>query len=125
MSHSFGSIGETALTRTSTRSAIGHSTNLIGREDNIIVIRGGVDGQRNVYTQMYTAVEEFFPESGILEEEGVSLDVVSETQRSYPLQRVNTAASDLVGHNNGDRPGGFVLVVDGGALATVITRASS
>ncbi|KAF9818947.1 hypothetical protein IEO21_02361 [Rhodonia placenta] len=101
-----------------TAIAIGHSTNLIGREDNIIVIRGGVDGQRDVYTQMYTAVEEFFPESGILGEEGVSLDVVSETQRSYPLQRVNTAASDLVGHNNGARPGGFVLVVDGGALAT-------
>ncbi|OSX66767.1 hypothetical protein POSPLADRAFT_1044103 [Postia placenta MAD-698-R-SB12] len=85
-----------------TAIAIGHSTNLIGREDNIIVIRGGVDGQRDVYTQMYTAAEEFFPESGILEEKGVSLDVVSETQRSYPLQRVNTAASDLVGHNNGD-----------------------
>lgn len=33
-----------------------------------------------------------------------------------PLRRTATGVSDLVGPNNGYRPGGFVLVIDGGAL---------
>ncbi|KAI0766330.1 phospholipid-translocating P-type ATPase [Trametes elegans] len=102
-----------------TAIAIGHSTNLISREDNIIIIRGGGEDHTPVYLQMVNAIEEFFPESGILQDENVGYDegLVQEQQASgYPLRRVNTGASSLVGHNNGDRPGGFVLVIDGGAL---------
>ncbi|KAI0374619.1 phospholipid-translocating P-type ATPase [Pilatotrama ljubarskyi] len=102
-----------------TAIAIGHSTNLIGRDDNIIIIRGGGEGSTPVYMQMLNAVEQFFPESGILQDEAVGLDESTEQQqntRGYPLQRVNTGVSSLVGHNNGDRPGGFVLVIDGSAL---------
>ncbi|KAH9848849.1 phospholipid-translocating P-type ATPase [Lenzites betulinus] len=103
-----------------TAIAIGHSTNLIGREDNIVIIRGGGEGATPVYMQMLNAVEQFFPESGILEEDGVKLDdsmvLPQQQSRGYPLQRVNTGGSSLVGHNNGDRPGGFVLVIDGAAL---------
>ncbi|KAI0647599.1 phospholipid-translocating P-type ATPase [Trametes meyenii] len=98
-----------------TAIAIGHSTNLIGREDNIVIIRGGGEGHTPVYMQMLNAVEEFFPESGILQEDGVGLDESTQTG-GYPLQRINTGVSSLVGHNNGDRPGGFVLVIDGAAL---------
>ncbi|KAI0823535.1 phospholipid-translocating P-type ATPase [Trametes gibbosa] len=111
-----------------TAIAIGHSTNLIGREDNIVIIRGGGEGATPVYMQMLNAVEEFFPESGILEEDGVGLDddtVQPQQTRGYPLHRVNTGASSLVGHNNGERPGGFVLVIDGAALTHALSDAKN
>ncbi|PFH51681.1 hypothetical protein AMATHDRAFT_141942 [Amanita thiersii Skay4041] len=106
-----------------TAIAIGYSTNLIGRDSNIIVIRGGCE--KPVYQQMVNAVEEFFPERDILNEDGIVNDATimrsgsrmsSEREREYPLQRVNTGISSIVGPNNGDRPGGFVLVIDGVAL---------
>lgn len=108
--------------------AIGHSTNLIGKESNIIVIRGGNDGERPIYQQMVHAVEEFFPESGILDGDGavVANEQLSSVQSrhsgagSHPgLRRVETGISSIVGPNNGDRPGGFVLVIDGQALGHV------
>ncbi|RPD56361.1 phospholipid-translocating P-type ATPase [Lentinus tigrinus ALCF2SS1-7] len=106
-----------------TAIAIGHSTNLIGRDDNIIIIRGGGEGSTPVYVQMLNAVEQFFPESGILQEDGVGLDESQQEQTGgYPLQRVNTGISSLVGHNNGERPGGFVLVIDGGALTHALSN---
>ncbi|KAI0958077.1 hypothetical protein AcW1_006256 [Taiwanofungus camphoratus] len=102
-----------------TAIAIGHSTNLIGREDNVIVIRGGGgEGAKSIYLQMLTAVQDFFPESGLPEQESGGDQTASASRPSgtYPLHRVNTGISSLVGNNNGDRPGGFVLVIDGGAL---------
>ncbi|KAJ6526292.1 phospholipid-translocating ATPase [Mycena vulgaris] len=106
-----------------TAIAIGHSTNLIGKESNIIVIRGGDEGSRPVYDQIIHAIEEFFPESGILDDEGAVLpgnprtsSSTSVQERPHPLRRVNTGISSIVGSNNGDRPGGFVLVIDGTAL---------
>ncbi|KAJ7137876.1 phospholipid-translocating ATPase [Mycena epipterygia] len=106
-----------------TAIAIGHSTNLIGKESNIIVLRGGDDGSRPVYEQMTRAVDEFFPESGILDDEGVvrpghprTSSSASAQERPYPLRRVSTGISSIVGSHNGDRPGGFVLVIDGTAL---------
>lgn len=116
--------------------AIGHSTNLIGREANIIVVRGGTHG-RTVYEQMVRAVGEFFPESKILDDNGavveeelnVDLDKEKEKARererereeedAYALQRFETGLSSIVGSKNGERPGGFVLVVDGVALEEV------
>ncbi|KAH8099600.1 phospholipid-translocating P-type ATPase [Cristinia sonorae] len=101
-----------------TAIAIGHSTNLIGREDNIIIVRGGDGTSRPVYSQMLGAVEEFFPESGILGDERVHdhMQTASNPHGQYPLQRVNTGVTDIVGRDNGNRPGGFVLVIDGSAL---------
>ena len=96
--------------------AIGHSTNLIGREDNIVVVRGGGEGSAPVYAQMLNAVEQFFPESGILQEDAVELE---QQTSGMPLQRFNSGVSSLVGHGNGQRPGGFVLVIDGAALTHV------
>lgn len=107
--------------------AIGHSTNLIGKESNVIIVRGSARG-RPVYQQMLAAVEEYFPESGILEEPGVmnSQELPSGDSSATdlsgprpPLRRVNTGVSSIVGNGNGDRPGGFVLVIDGNALQNV------
>ncbi|KAK0211297.1 phospholipid-translocating ATPase [Desarmillaria ectypa] len=103
-----------------TAIAIGHSTNLIGRESNIIVIRGGNNRSRPVYQQMLHAVEEFFPESGIIDEDEPfmkDLKLASISSRDdNALRRIETGISSIVGPNNGDRPGGFVLVIDGTAL---------
>lgn len=38
-----------------------------------------------------------------------------------PLRRTETGISSIVGENNGDRPGGFVLVIDGTALEVALT----
>jgi phospholipid-translocating ATPase len=119
--------------------AIGHSTNLIGRDSNIIVIRGGNEG-RPVYDQIMYAIEEFFPGSGIVDEQGKVRDIddapakspKSARRNSFfsnppqspgvgggPLRRFDTGISSIVGAGNGERPGGFVLVIDGGALSVV------
>lgn len=103
------------------RLAIGHSTNLIGKESNIIIVRGGNELGRSVYQQMLVAFEDYFPESGILEE-GVVVDDPStlpsatDGSQPYTLRRLNTGISSIVGPDNGNRPGGFVLVIDGSAL---------
>ncbi|KAJ3907391.1 phospholipid-translocating ATPase [Lentinula edodes] len=109
-----------------TAIAIGHSTNLIGSDSNIVVIRGGHGSSRPVYGQMVGAVQEFFPESGILDDNGAvtpgvlhrqrSISSLHDAQRPIPLQRVQTGISSIVGSDNGSRPGGFILVIDGAAL---------
>jgi phospholipid-translocating ATPase len=106
-------------------AAIGKSTNLIGREANILIIRGG-GGGASIYTQMLRAAEEYFPGSNITEDPEVDAEAlgVRDEENShrgsqlYPLRRVSTGAS-LVGSMNGQRPGGFVLVIDGLALIDV------
>lgn len=97
---------------------------MIGREDNIVIIRGGGEAGRPVYQQMAVAVEEFFPESGILQEEGITENIQTEANPAgpYALQRVTTGHTSIVGHDNGNRPGGYVLVIDGGALDQVHSR---
>lgn len=106
--------------------AIGKSTNLIGREANIIIIRGGGEGA-SIYTQMLRATEEYFPGSNITDDPNVDAEALGvrdeESNRRgsqlYPLRRVTTGATSLVGSTNGQRPGGFVLVIDGLALTDV------
>lgn len=70
---------------------------------------------------MLGAVDEFFPGSGILDEELVQKHVKSDTNPGgmYALQRINTGITDIVGRDNGDRDGGYVLVIDGAALNSV------
>jgi phospholipid-translocating ATPase len=69
---------------------------------------------------MIHAVEEFFPESGILDQNGsLPLPRTSVSSDRPGLARVETGISSIVGENNGDRPGGFVLVIDGSALEYV------
>lgn len=67
---------------------------------------------------MAGAVDEFFPASGILEEDGIANQIKSDANPGgmYALQRVNTGIASIVGNDNGNRPGGYVLVIDGSAL---------
>ena len=101
-----------------------------------------------MYQQILNAVEEFFPDSNILDENGEPIDagraqlaeglgqqprsspMPSQQQQQQPinavggpLRRTPTGISDLVGPNNGDRPGGFVLVIDGAALDVALSDA--
>ncbi|KAG2742365.1 phospholipid-translocating P-type ATPase [Suillus brevipes Sb2] len=100
-----------------TAIAIGRSTNLIAEESNIIIIRGS---DHPVQQQMIQAVEEFFPDSGILDEHGIVTcapkSPSTESASAFPMRRLSTGVRDIVGDNNGDRTGGFVLVIDGAAL---------
>lgn len=100
-----------------TAIAIGRSTNLIAEESNIIIIRGS---ERPVEQQMIQAVEEFFPDSGILDEYGLVTcspkQPSTDSASNFPMRRLSTGVRDIVGDDNGDRPGGFVLVIDGAAL---------
>ena len=107
-------------------SAIGLSTNLIGREANIIIIRGGGEGA-SIYAQMLSAVAEYFPDDNIANNLEVSVTAGAQDEESttprgpqtYPLRRVNTGVTSLVGSTNGQRPGGYILVIDGLALTDV------
>ncbi|PPQ72110.1 hypothetical protein CVT24_002421 [Panaeolus cyanescens] len=108
-----------------TAIAIGHSTNLIAPDSNIIVIRGSSSG-RPIYDQMLHAVEEFFPESTILNDHSKADEANGDDEElppntgGQPLRRLNTGVSSIVGEGNGDRPGGFVLVIDGPALTVAL-----
>lgn len=114
---------------------------MIGQDSNIIVIRGNRSG-RAVYQQILHAIEEFFPDSGILDDEGNPTDAFPDTRSAAPLtiapkmkerqdlqpnvgggplRRTETGISSIVGSNNGDRPGGFVLVIDGNALEVALS----
>ena len=85
----------------------------------MIIVRG--DGSRSVWNQMVNAMQEFFPEEA--ESQGIALDTDNEDppqpDDAYPLRRVNTGVTSIVGSDNGERPGGFVLVIDGHALTDV------
>ncbi|KAG9318662.1 hypothetical protein JVU11DRAFT_755 [Chiua virens] len=100
-----------------TAIAIGYSTNLIAEDSNIIVIRDGDVGP-TVYEQMVRAVEEFFPDSDILEK---AADVAISDSGLYQMGRLNVSIPSIVGHGNGTRPGGYVLVIDGTALGHALS----
>ena len=75
---------------------------------------------------MIAALEEFFPDSGVLDEFEEFREFrqarAKEGTAPHPLHRVNTGVSSIVGPDNGERPGGFVLVIDGAALTDVRLR---
>ncbi|KAL4077222.1 hypothetical protein V8B97DRAFT_1866494 [Scleroderma yunnanense] len=100
-----------------TAIAIGHSTNLIAEDSNIIVIRSGDQG-RPVFDQLVHALEDFFPDSDVLRDESVHAETShsSGTPTPYSMRRLSAGIASIVGENNGRRPGGYVLVIDGTAL---------
>lgn len=100
-----------------TAIAIGRSTNLVANDSNIIIVRGG---NRPVDQQLRNALMQFFPEHS---EQAALPRPSMQSRRSsrraswmHALQRVETGVSSIVGEGNGERPGGFILVVDGAAL---------
>ena len=77
---------------------------------------------------MMNAMQEFFPEEA--EAQGITQDAENGNENPpgsddpYPLKRVNTGVTSIVGPDNGERPGGFVLVIDGLALTRVSASVS-
>lgn len=105
--------------------AIGRSTNLISSDANIIIVRGGT--RRSVQDQMSLALARHFPEQADdMKLVPTPISVEPEAMKGgIPLQRINTGVTDIVGPDNGERAGGFVLVVDGAALLEVRRRVES
>ena len=63
---------------------------------------------------MLDALEQFFSEDTTKS----SSELISR-EEPIPLQRINTGVSTIVGADNGNRDGGFVLVVDDTVLLEV------
>ena len=103
--------------------AIGRSTNLIGNDSNVIILRAGNPKGRPVDEQMAHAIKKFFPDSDIGTEDLPRPSSRNDGRRDILLQRIDTGISSIVGTENGDRPGGFVLVADGAALLQVSSHA--
>ncbi|KAG8758981.1 hypothetical protein FRC14_006959 [Serendipita sp. 396] len=114
-----------------TAISIGYSTNLIAPDSNLIVVRGGKFGQEHsAYDQMVKAVEQFFPDQGILDLEEVHPPELhtSEKPPASPrpgVRRVATGLSEILDEDNGKKSGGFVLVIDGVALSHSFEEAFS
>lgn len=96
-----------------TAVAIGYTTNLLTADSNLIIVR---DGNHTIYDQLRGALEGFFGDDTLTRQPTHSLGHTF-TRQSTQLQRVNTGAASLVGEDNGHRPGGFSLVIDGSALS--------
>ena len=64
---------------------------------------------------MLDALEQFFSEDPVKS----SSELPSREEEPIPLQRINTGVSTIVGADNGNRDGGFVLVVDDSVLLEV------
>ncbi|KIM33227.1 hypothetical protein M408DRAFT_61361 [Serendipita vermifera MAFF 305830] len=106
-----------------TAISIGYSTNLIAADSNIIVVRGGEYGKESaVYTQLRDTAEKFFPNDGIMELDEVHPPEIATTEKPSTspkpgnLRRAASGLSDILGDDNGRKPGGFILVIDGAAL---------
>ncbi|KAK4053823.1 hypothetical protein OIV83_001479 [Microbotryomycetes sp. JL201] len=113
-----------------TAIAIGKTCNLLSRDMNIIIIKGGEYSQPNsAYAQLKNALEKFFDVGDLVSQmyhqppdsslEPTPSRVSESGRRRPPLDRKNTGVSgitEIVGHDNGQRPGGYGLVIDGGSL---------
>jgi len=88
-----------------TAVAIGYTTNLLTDDTNLIVVR---EGKHSIHDQIRDALDGFFGDA--------TVSRVSSRLEPPELQRVNTGVRSLVGQDNGHRPGGFSLVIEGSAL---------
>ncbi|GAA6062467.1 hypothetical protein JCM10212_000002 [Sporobolomyces blumeae] len=113
-----------------TAIAIAKTCNLLSRDMNLIVIKGGEYGQPNsAYNQLRSALEKFFDAEGLADQlEHQPPDAQprpSMSRRSNSLHRRSglertttgvSGMSEIVGDDNGSRPGGYGLVIDGSSL---------
>ncbi|PWN51152.1 phospholipid-translocating P-type ATPase [Violaceomyces palustris] len=118
-----------------TAIAIGYSTLLLTRDMNLIVIRGGEYGQPNsAYEQLKKAIERFFGgEETLAQMEHQPPDVEGQPRgrRSFGMnrrpslhraRRSEVSQASIVGEDNGQRPGGYALVIDGTALGHALSE---
>lgn len=70
---------------------------------------------------MAHATEVFFPETDLVNDDETipTRSNPPESEGQYPFRRVDTGLSSIVSSNSGDRPGDFILVMDGAALQDV------
>lgn len=94
---------------------------------NLIIVRGGEYGEKNsAYAQMKKAISQFFDEGAEVVDhlEDLHRDRIDADEKRYErpgmMPRHSTGAmsgvSGIVGDDNGDRPGGFGLVIEGTSL---------
>lgn len=111
-----------------TAIAIGYSTMLLAKDMNLIVVRGGEYGQPNsAYEQLKRAIEQFFGGSEALaqmENQPPDFDDDDdlEGRETHVGRRSTASAASLVGEDNGQRPGGYALVIDGKALGHALSE---
>ncbi len=109
-----------------TAIAIGYSTMLLSKQMNLIVVRGGGYGEPNsAYEQLRKAVDRFFGgEQTLNEMEHQPPGHSAEPERPEIRRGRNSTVSQasLVGEDNGQRPGGYALVIDGTALGHALAE---
>ncbi|RSH90127.1 hypothetical protein EHS25_001460 [Saitozyma podzolica] len=93
-----------------TAVAIGYTTHLLTPETNLIIVR---EGNHSVQDQLRDALDGFFGDEPLSR----TSSRASRTSDPAALERINTGVRSLVGRDNGHRPGGFSLVIEGHALA--------
>lgn len=106
-----------------TAIAIGYSTMLLAKDMNLIVVRGGARGEDNsAYDQLHSAATRFFPDDEVLRQILAEQDALPDPDglQAPPMRARASMASQqpsMVGEDNGNRLGGYALVIDGSALA--------
>lgn len=98
-------------------SAIGKTCNLLSRDMNVIIIKGGEYGAANsAYSQLKNALEKFFDAGDVVE--ALDNQPPDEAYRSSNsgLHRTTTAISGATDLAGGDKLGGYGLVIDGASL---------
>lgn len=104
-----------------TAIAIGYSTMLLSKDMNLIVVRGGEYGQPNsAYNQLRKAVQQFFGGEEALEQM-VNQPPDLELGEREGRKSTNSARS-IVGEDNGQRAGGYALIIDGTALGHALSE---
>lgn len=108
-----------------TAIAIGYSTQLLTNDNNLIIVRGGGYGERNsAYAQMRRAIDQFFPEESIpsrLRNQPPD-NGYDNMKRSSTHSHALSGIESLVGADNGQRDGGYALVIDGMALSHALSE---
>lgn len=121
-----------------TAIAIGYSTQLLAQDMNLIVVRGGEYGEPNsAYEQLRKAIERFFggrealanmkhqPPNAEGDRRNSSRFSLSGSRRPSLQQRRSRSSisnRSLVGDDNGQRTGGYALVIDGNALGHALSE---
>lgn len=98
---------------------------------NLIVVKGGAYGEpKSAYSQLRTALERFFDGDGLADQlehqppDAGARPAMSRSsqsgRRSFQALRRTVSGvsgmSDIIGEDNGQRPGGYGLVIDGASL---------
>lgn len=106
-----------------TAIAIGYSTKLLAHDMNLVIVRGAEYGSpHSAYDQMERAVERFFGGQEALADMKHKPPPGPETSGLGASRASHASQTSLVGEHNGERTGGFALVIEGQALGHVLNE---